>query len=317
MAGRRIEYLLLLAAALCFQVMYEGYLARIVFLTVLALPVVSLLMTAVAILGTGSELTAEPREITRGERGVWRICVRSRLPLAGVKVTFAQENRLTGQHWQRGAVWQWPWNGRGEVPVQTEHCGAMAGRALRLRAIDYLGLFALPLQLPERAAAVVLPCGTAETVEPKLQAEETWASAAGQPGGDYELREYRPGDPLRAIHWKRTAGRETPVIREWQLATRFPAALTFDLSGGLEMADRALDRGYTLARQFLKAERPCLICWETAHQTVCCPVNCERELRDCFARLLSVPLSSFEPPSERLPDGTERFHVDGKAGDHG
>lgn len=317
MAGRRLEYLLVLAAGLCFQVMYEGYLAGIVFLTILAMPVVSLTLTLAAVWGAGGELMAHPREAVREESGVWRLCVRSRLPLAGVKVTFVQENRMTGQRRQCSALWRWPRNGQGDVPLWTEHCGVLTGQVFRLRVVDYLGLFALPLRLPEPAAAVVLPRDAADAERQGTEGEETWERPGGQSGGEYELREYRPGDPLRSIHWKRTAGRETPVVREWQSARSVPAALTFELSGDLERNDRVLDRVYTLARRFGEAERLCLLCWETEQQTVCCPVSSEEDLRDCFVRLLSVPLSAFVPPPERLPAGAERVHVDGKAGDHG
>lgn len=43
------------------------------------------------------------------------------------------------------------------------------------------------------------------------------AGAAGHRGEYRQLREYRPGDDPRDIHWRRSAGLDVPVIREYEL----------------------------------------------------------------------------------------------------
>jgi hypothetical protein len=49
---------------------------------------------------------------------------------------------------------------------------------------------------------------------------------------DYDVREYRPGDPVNLIHWKLTSKRDDDVmIREPLVTERGKALLTFDLYG--------------------------------------------------------------------------------------
>lgn len=55
----------------------------------------------------------------------------------------------------------------------------------------------------------------------------------GQPGAGIEFlgtREYRPGDPLRAIHWKSTARLGVPIVTEWEETAAADTAIFLDLS---------------------------------------------------------------------------------------
>lgn len=100
--------------------------------------------------------------------------------------------------------------------------GRLRFRGLSLVSPDPFGLFKARIYLPGAESLLVLP---KRYVLPPLQLP---GSRRYQPGGvsmassvgDSEeflsLRDYRPGDPLRRIHWKSWAKTGRPVVKEYQ-----------------------------------------------------------------------------------------------------
>ena len=62
------------------------------------------------------------------------------------------------------------------------------------------------------------------------------------PGEDYDLRDYRPGDPMRSIHWKLSSKWDELIVRERAEAFVPLPLLTLDRFGPPEVLDRLLDR---------------------------------------------------------------------------
>ncbi|MBQ9647571.1 MAG: DUF58 domain-containing protein [Oscillospiraceae bacterium] len=134
----------------------------------------------------------------------------------------ACENRLTGERAETAFSFSPRLSGQAAATLaaDTARCGT-----LRLDAEawteDLFGLW--------RSDGV--ECGTAfVTVEPKLflpavaLAENTTVVSAGEqysqtragsdPSETFAIREYRPGDPIRQIHWKLSQKTETMMLRE-------------------------------------------------------------------------------------------------------
>ncbi len=106
--------------------------------------------------------------------------------------------------------------------------------------------------------------------------ETSSAPPSGATGGQDEffgLREYRPGDNPRWIHWRRSAARQTPVVREmarpqpetlWllldtQVADAEPAsleALEKTLRFCATLIDHAMSRGYSVGLALAGADGP-------------------------------------------------------------
>lgn len=306
MARRRIAYGVTLAAVLLFQITNDNYLAHFLLALTLALPVLSLLLSLPVLLGCRLALNSQPAAIPRGDEGAWLITLRTPvgLPVPRLVLRLEEENRLTGAVNRKklrltGAS-------RGE-PVRcaadTSHCGLLELRVKKARVCDYLGLFVLRLPLPEpaRMAAVPLPLDPGPVVLPEIPGAA--ASASGAPrrtsGEDYDLREYRPGDPLRTVHWKLSSKWDDLIVRE-PTATAAPLPrLTFDRWGAPERLDGVLDRLIGYCRRFLSIQQPHAVQWlDVDGQPVTVCVTDEKALNDCLLDILSTPAPRSAPAGE-------------------
>ena len=96
--------------------------------------------------------------------------------------------------------------------------GVVALGGWRLETSDPLGLFRHGTRLEETAEVVVLPT-FAELGQAPQQREIEASLAARRAGAGTELfgvREYRPGDPLRRIHWRSSARHGELIVREFE-----------------------------------------------------------------------------------------------------
>ncbi|MGA2177290.1 MAG: DUF58 domain-containing protein [Verrucomicrobiota bacterium] len=76
------------------------------------------------------------------------------------------------------------------------------------------------------------------------------ASSVGESEEFVSLREYRPGDPLRRVHWKSFAKLGKPIVKEFQEEFFVRHALildTFDDAGGAEVFEEAVSVAASLA----------------------------------------------------------------------
>lgn len=326
MLRRRLLYALILLLALLGQLFDVGYLFHFIFYAAACLPLLGLLVSLPAMLGCRASLTVSARRICRGETASWSLSLvnRFRLPLARASCRLRVSNRLTGEvHTARAVL-------RAVVPeeervwtLETDHCGAVDCRVERLWVCDCLGLFALPARLPEPSAALVaprpvppgpveLPEGTGEPVPlPRGRTAR---------GENYELRPYRPGDSLRAIHWKMSAKRDELVAREPHEDARPLPVLTFHHYGPLDRVDRTLDRLEGYSRALLEQGRAHEVRW--AHPVTGAVrgylVAGERDWETCLAAVLSdpAPLRGQPVPAGDLVRGVGgpvyQIHISGR-----
>ena len=87
-----------------------------------------------------------------------------------------------------------------------------------LEAGDPLGLFRTRTTGKEMELTLILPRFASLRAQPlvrELEASVT-ASRAGTGTEIFGVREYRPGDPLRRIHWRSTARRGELIVREFE-----------------------------------------------------------------------------------------------------
>lgn len=314
MAGRRILYGLTLAAALLYQIYFHSYFAPFLLILTLALPVVSLLLSLPAMVGFHLSVSARPLSLSRGTQGFWDISPRLRpgLPLARLAAVLEEENLLTGAKTRKKLVLKGVTRQTAfHHPASTDHCGLLELRVRKLRVCDYLGLFSFPVRPPEptRMPAVPIPV---DPGHPELP--EGWGirPAPGSTlrrtiGEDYDLREYRPGDPLRSVHWKLSSKWDDLIVRE-PAETIVPLVLlTFDRYGSPERLDGLLDRVTGFSHTLLAIQRPHAIQWRDRDGTpVRCHVSDEKELGEALLTVLSTPAPLQAPPSdENAPADTD------------
>jgi uncharacterized protein (DUF58 family) len=96
--------------------------------------------------------------------------------------------------------------------------GSVGARACVVESSDIAGLFRSRRPSPDSEVALVLPRFTSLAGRP--QARELEASVAAPRAGSgtelFGVREYRPGDSLRRIHWRSSARHGELVVREYE-----------------------------------------------------------------------------------------------------
>ena len=324
MAVRRILYGLFLLAAAALFLLYDGYPGLFLLAGALALPLLSLAAGIPAARALRLRLEPSVPQPLLREEGVWLLRVEgsSPFPAGRLTVRLREENLLTGA--RRHAVLRRAAPARGEtlsLPMDTGHCGAVDCRVVSLRALDWLGLFAIPVRRPAPARALVFPVPVpeAELPSPVSSDPEPGVSpfAAGRDGlsQDYELRDYRPGDPIRAIHWKLSSKRDSLIVREPPPAGAARAAVTFDCAGSPEALDRVLGLLASVSGALLRRGVPHRVGWRDADGAPCWEeVSSPAGLDRCLERILSRPAAgqAGPPPAAGAP---LHFHL--PAGEEG
>ena len=162
------------------------------------------------------------------------------LPLGLIHVRLRLSNLLTGQsELRRCRLSARPRRTEtAEYDLASAHCGRIAIEAACCRIYDPFGLIGIRLKQTVLAQTTVQPKGFAQTIFISPDAncpDDSESYAPDRAGYDlsevYQLREYRPGDSLRQMHWKLSGKLDRLVIREASLP--FSAALLgADTEGG-------------------------------------------------------------------------------------
>ena len=307
---RRAIYIVVLTGVLLFQITNENYLACFLLALCATLPLLSLALSLPGMLGCRLELFATPAALDRGEAGGWSLAVRTPvgLPLARLSLRLRRENLLTGQ-WEAaklvltGVARRLPET----LAASTQHCGLLELRADKVKVYDYLGLFTLRLKPPVPSRIMCRPtpaqCQPVEVPDGKgARASSKNASRRG-PGEDYDLREYRPGDPLRSIHWKLSSKWDELIVRERADTVTPLPLLTLDRFGSPEDLDKLLDNLTGMSRAMLSVQRPHAVLWlDQSGEPQLYPVSDEREYAVCLLALLSQPAPLTGPALDRSPE---------------
>lgn len=321
MLSRRVLYGAALLAVLVFQITNSNYLAHFLLALTLSLPVLSLALSLPGMARCRLTLTPSPAVLDRGEAAQWTVSADNPggLPLPRVTVRVTQRSLFTGERAaQRLVLSANEGKGAFSLPALTSHCGLLELRASRFRVVDYLGLFALPRPAPEAARMLVLPIPAepGPIVLPEgsgLRPSPNSASRKG-PGDDYDLRDYRPGDSMRAVHWKLSTKWDQLIVREKAESLVPLPLLTIDRFGTPDELDGVLDSLLGVCQALLAVQRPHGVLWLDGEGTpVLRLISDGRELRDCMLAILSDPA----PLSGRsLKDDPDVLQVAGESTYH-
>ena len=297
MLHRRIAYGAALLLALLLLLCSTGYAALFLLFLLLVLPLLSLVLSLPAVLGSVLSLTHTPTSPIRGGESSWTLSCSSRspFPLTRFRARVVLESPFSAQRMVRRVdiregerVWT--------QGVPSEHCGAWTCTVHRPRLCDFLGLFSLPLPAPKPDTLSVFPTPREAGPVPQL----TWEGGQSvqwkvRPGGgnteDYDLREYRPGDPMRLVHWKLSSKREELVVKEMLEPCRPTLLLTFDHFGTPEELDAVLERLLAISRLLLSQNTPHIIQWAhpVSGAVERCPVADAAALTEALQRILCQP----------------------------
>lgn len=321
MIHRRIAYVGALGAAVLFQIFFKGYFSSFLLVLVALTPVLSLALSLPGMLLCALELSPCASMVVRGEEARFQVLlhVGARLPLARVRLTVDCLNQMTGE---KEALRRDLWGGGAafSLAADARHCGRLVCSVRKAWVCDLLGLLCLPVRTCGTAALVVLPAPMDPDEPPDFAGEEQQGAAlrprpGGGPGEDYDLRSYRPGDPMKSVHWKLSTKRDELVVREVLEPVRAQLYLSYDHFGTPEDLDRTMDRLAALSRLLLERERPHCILWadpvsgELRERLV----EAERGLIGALAEDFSfpAPLTGRSALEQTLPGGrnVRRIHV--------
>lgn len=319
MLRNRLCYLVSLLVILLFHCFYTGWVSWLFFLLVLLLPVFSLLVSLPAILRTKIRLEM-PTRCKRGGDASLRLysgkgCF---LPTPVCLIRYRCEDMVwdqTAEKKLRLGAWK-----EHTIVLPTGHCGTYGCTVTRGRILDYMGLFAFPLPLPQAGTLMVLPRQKMPQPLPNLTQFQSKSYRPKHGGGFseiHDMREYRPGDSLRDIHWKLSAKTDDLIVREAQEPNRGQTLLTLDLCGSRAQLDEKLDILCWLSRWLLGHDAAHLVCWLDGRtlEPQTASVACQEDLDGLITQLLSTPLAA-ELPSIRdraFPNVDWRYHIDSTA----
>ena len=313
MVLRRISYFVLLIGALLLQMFSDFYLAAFVLAVVVFVPWLSLLISLPAMLGCRVRLWPERQVLRRGDSCAWIVAVdnRTKLPLSRITLHLTMQNRMFGaQQTKRLRMGGAMKERRVRILADTGRCGMLECTLDSMRVLDSMGLFSIRRKVPVAAQLPVMPQPISAPELPKPdqpQSVHLRPRPGGGPGEDYDLRAYRPGDPIRLLHWKLSSKRDELVIREVLEAVKVTPTLCFNHYGQPEDLEYAIALLENMAKHGLESGQPIRICWRhpsTGAERLY-PVNSLRGLQQCMDAILSdpAPMEGVGFSEGQLPEG--------------
>lgn len=282
MARNRILYLAALIGALVFHMYYPLWLSWFLLLVAVGLPFLSLALSAPLWITARVRLEG-PGRVPLGETAKVRLRLDTKAPVGRCYVRLASPQKKR-RRWT-------PLSGSMALPLDTGHCTRALIQIKGLRLLDYLGLFYLPHKAPEPLAVEVWPLAQAPEAMPditKLLSPPLRPKAGGGYAEVHELRDYRPGDPMRDVHWKLSAKADKLIVREAQEEVRQDVLLCLALPGIGGEADSSLGQLLYLSHWLLDqgiAHRVLCACGET--ETVSARISSPEALDQLLAQLLA------------------------------
>lgn len=158
-----------------------------------------------------------------------------------------------------------------ELPLVSKYCGLIQVKIEQIEYTDLLGLVSVRLDMPAMGEVAILPKEERCTAEQKsgFQAGISEAEESLAKGHDFaevtDMREYRPGDRIKDIHWKLTAKKEELMVKERTSVAQSQVILMLDLSGDGSDITEIMRLAYGLTKSFLQEYVPVRILWWDEH----------------------------------------------------
>lgn len=262
----RIGYILFLAAAVTWYLFDSGYLAFYLLAAVLALPVISWLLTFLAVRKTDVRFELKTPCANRGEEIEISAVVRNRsfFPIAQVRLQLCLENTLFGERRTERLFLPVPCGPEQAAAfrVRSAHCGKIAVSLEKAAFYDYFGIFAISPKVRQTAALFVTPVPRfldAAVGIPAVPGTESSTYSKYKPGDDpseiFDIRPYREGDPMRSVHWKLSSRLDELMVKEFSLPTDSAVLLLTELmASSMDALDTLLETLVSLSRFLLENE---------------------------------------------------------------
>ena len=267
MLSHRIAYAVALISCVIFHAYYIGYFSFFMLVLIVALPLLSLALSLPSILKLNLNFYA-PAELRRGDDSyvTVKFTGRCRLPVAKLKFKSFRQVLGTNEIDAGTHTYYAFTTAFADLNISTDHCRTFEVSAGKVRASDYLDIFAVPVPEPHPISVTVMPIPVAPVPEPAIPPDSSdSATLRPKPGGgfaeDHDLREYREGDSARSIHWKLSSKRDDIIVREPLIPEKQTLVLTIDLSDDLFERDMVFDNLMWISQKLLEHSLPHYIKW--------------------------------------------------------
>ena len=240
MFKNRVLYAVLLLALLLFNLYLNNVYSLLLFLTAVAVPLFSILFSrlsrdSVSVRLQAPDLTEEDQPALF----VAELHNESVFPAAVVRGLLVVQNGLTGSSVSRKIRASVAGKASRTIRFRVEDAevGKLFATVSDLRTQDLFGLVSYPVSHIAAAELLVPPPDVPAEVlmmEAKETTGESVRYSENEKGNDvselYDVREYLPGDDVRAIHWKLSAKQEEPILREFSMPLNYSVILLVELA---------------------------------------------------------------------------------------
>ncbi len=304
MLKRWCVYLLALLGLLVLYLAYQQWLAWIILVGYLVLPIFSLIVSLPAILTV--RLSLENRGgIPVGTPVSLRATVQSPFPVPVYRCRVQVTNVLTEESYLLEP---------GD-PLPTDHCGMLWLDPNRCCVYDCLGLFSFPIRYAAASQLILRPAEK-PTKTPKELQQHLARSWQPKPGGGFsehhEIRLYRPGDSMNQIHWKLTAKTGKLMIREAMEPARGRVILSVDLNGTPEILDRKMEQLQAMGLSLLEQNLPFQLHAMTGDGKLHWPVDSRQAWTNVIDELLGCDPCQEDSVADLPMAALWRYHIGGE-----
>ncbi|PKM62624.1 MAG: hypothetical protein CVU97_04155, partial [Firmicutes bacterium HGW-Firmicutes-21] len=252
-----------------FYGIYEGYASYFILLIVVFFPFFSLVISLFGMLRVRIGMLPLPSEIKRGEpaNAVIRVYTRCWFPLSILKITYIAKNITFCRDKSKKTFFLYGCSYSDvSLPLDTNHIGSLYLDIVKIRVYDYLGLFRISLKTPEKRHITVLPRLIRPEIMPVLPMDKIGGKGLKpKPGGgfaeDYDLRQYRIGDPMNLIHWKLTSKLDELITREPLVSEKGMIFICFNLFGTVDDLDSVFGQIAYISQVLLGRMIEFNLCW--------------------------------------------------------
>ncbi|MDE5588056.1 MAG: DUF58 domain-containing protein [Acetatifactor sp.] len=303
MIRRKILYIFILAVCFWFVMLYTYQELRFLLAILLCVPVLCPIPLAVQRRKTEVVISGIPDYVTRGESIRLRVTVtyKGRLPLAGLRIRgiwqaygekpLRVENRMQGMSGRTERELEF------ELPA--EHCGAAEFTVVKAKIYDCLCLFSVSVSGKQVRKLLITP-----KLSPVPDSEvglimKLLRTHSEEDEGDFFVRDYRPGDSPRSIHWKLTAKEDELQVKDFEPDRQVSLFLnmTDRLRGNPEQKDVFLDRACSLMVFLAEVcgDRA-VICWMQDGVLQRNRIREPGDIYPCIRKLISVEKTGVTDP---------------------
>ena len=325
MKSVKLGYGILLLAALMLAIVSNAYHAFLLLTVVLLLPVFFLLYALYGRQCLRVKLAGEGYAYKKGEKIPLAVEIVNRgvFPIINAQISIRYTNRYLS--YERDVMFVTSVLPGKTQPTKfcltSEHCGELHAAISAVTIFDPLGLFQKKVELGHNkqdteTSVIVLPSLNEEKTTPDLsfntvnEIEEVYSlhKSGDDPSQVFDIREYRPGDRPRQIHWKLTLKQGELMVREFSqpIFNRVTIFIDFNvksyLKDVLSLVDNMLETALSLSCQLQRHYVQHTIAWFDlrSQDTDSININCEDDIYRAIQHLFAVPLYEGESRGKQL-----------------